>query len=316
MSLQIQTWENRLLGWAYEALDSHMSPASLVTSDDSLQAAFAYCSGLTRFHSRTFFLASGLLPPEKRRAVRALYAFCRITDNIVDDHSDAEIAHAQLESWRQAVMAPHPPAGMPAALAWADTVRRYHIPRGYAQQLIDGVARDLTQRRYAAFDDLAEYSYGVASTVGLMAMHIIGFRSDEALPYAVKLGVALQMTNVLRDVAEDWANGRLYLPQNELAAYDLSEADIEAGHVDNRWRAFMAAQIARNRALYDESRPGIAMLNPDGRFAIAAAADLYRAILDEIEARDYDVFSQRASVSKAGKLYRLPGIWWNVQRAG
>lgn len=316
MTIQVQTWENRLLAWAYEALESHMPHTVLTPNHHALQSAYAYCTNLTRFHSQTFFLASGLLPPEKRQAVRTLYAFCRITDNIVDDNTNANVARAQLENWRQAVLDPHPPIGMPVALAWADTARRYHIPRGYIEQLIDGVARDLDQRRYATFADLAEYSYGVASTVGLMAMHIIGFRSETALPYAVKLGVALQLTNILRDVAEDWRNGRLYLPQDELAEYGLSAADIDAGVVDDRWRAFLAYQIERNRALYEESQAGIAMLNSDGRFAIGAAANLYRAILDDIEAHDYDVFSRRASVSKQDKLKRLPGIWWRSCRTG
>ncbi|MBZ0304401.1 MAG: phytoene/squalene synthase family protein [Anaerolineae bacterium] len=315
MTAQIHTWENRLLAWAYEALESHMPHPAPITSHDSLPAAYRYCRDLTRLHSRTFFLASALLPPEKRQAVRALYGFCRITDNIVDESASATAARTRLEHWRQALMTPDPPPGMPVALAWADTVRRYHIPRGYIEQLIDGVGRDLDQQRYATFAELAEYSYGVASTVGLMAMHIIGFRSAEALPYAVKLGVALQLTNILRDVAEDWRNGRLYLPQDELAAYGLTEADIEAGCVDERWRAFMAHQIARNRRLYDESWPGIALLDADGRFAIGTAAELYRAILADIEAQDYDVFSRRASTTPSGKLRRLPRIWWRSRRA-
>jgi 15-cis-phytoene synthase len=316
MTVQLQTWENRLLAWAHEALDNHWPDIKIEASQANLRSAYGYCTDMTRFHSRTFFLASGLLPPEKRQAVRALYAFCRVTDNIVDDNRNEELARAQLESWRAAVMSPHPPAGMPVALAWADTVRRYNIPRGYIEQLIDGVARDLNQKRYATFADLAEYAYGVASTVGLMAMHIIGFDGDDAVPDAVKLGVALQLTNILRDVAEDWRNGRVYLPQDELAAFELCEADIHAGQVDDRWRAFMAFQIDRARTLYAESWAGIARLDDDGRFAIAAAADLYRAILEDIELHDYDVFTRRASVSKSGKLLRLPGIWWRAQQPG
>lgn len=313
MTIQLHTWENRLVAWAYEALENSMPHPALMAHDGSLESAYRYCADLTRHHSRTFYLTSGLLPPEKRRAVRALYAFCRITDDIVDKNNSAALARVQLENWQQAVMVSHPPAGMPVALAWADTVHRYHIPRGYVTQLIEGVARDLDQQRYATFADLAEYSYGVASTVGLMAMHIIGFKSDVALPQAVKLGVALQMTNILRDVAEDWRSGRVYLPQDELAAFDLTEQNIAEGVVDDRWRVFMAFQIERNRALYAESYDGIRFLDPDGRFAIAGAADLYSAILDEIEAADYDVFSQRASVGTSGKLVRLPGIWWRSQ---
>jgi 15-cis-phytoene synthase len=148
----------------------------------------------------------------------------------------------------------------------------------------------------------------------LMAMHIIGFRNEEAIPYAIKLGVALQITNILRDVGEDWRNGRLYLPSEELAQFDLDESDVAAGVIDDRWRNFMRFQIERTHQLYDEAFPGIAMLNADGRFAIAAAADLYRAILGDIERHDYDVFSRRAHISATGKLARLPGIYQRSQR--
>jgi phytoene synthase len=198
-------------------------------------------------------------------------------------------------------------------LAWAETRTRYGIPREYAEQLLEGVAQDLTKTRYANFDELAHYCYGVASTVGLMTMHIIGFSGSEAIPYAVKLGVALQLTNILRDVGEDWENGRVYLPQDELAAFGLTEADIAAGQVTENWRQFMRFQIERNRQLFEEAMPGIVMLGQQGQFAIAASAELYQAILESIEANDYDVFSKRAHLSGSEKLKRLPGIWWRAR---
>jgi len=220
---------------------------------------------------------------------------------------------AELEAWRQKSLAGHPPPTDPVALAWGDTLRRYNIPVQYAHQLIDGVARDIETTRYQTFDQLAEYAYGVASTVGLMAMHIVGFTGPEAVPYAVKLGVALQLTNILRDVGEDWANGRLYLPHEDLVAFGLSEEDVAAGHLDRRWQAFLRYQIDRNRRLYREAIPGIALLHPDGRFAIAAAADLYAAILQDIEASNGNVFARRAHVTGWGKLRRLPAIWWRTK---
>jgi phytoene synthase len=142
-----------------------------------------------------------------------------------------------------------------------------------------------------------------------MSMHIIGYGGSEAIPYAIKLGLALQMTNILRDVAEDWQRGRVYLPQDELVAFGLTEGTIADGHVTERWRQFMRFQIERNRRLYAEAWPGIEMLNRDGRFAIAAAAGLYGAILEDIERHDYDVFSRRAHINRWGKLRRLPGLW-------
>lgn len=305
----LQAWETTLLTWAYHALENQM-PIEPVRADGvTLASAYAYCEEMTRLHSRTFFMASSLLPRPKRLAARALYAFCRVTDDIVDE-GEGDDRLAVLEAWRALSLDPHPPAHEPVALAWADTRARFNIPHGYVEQLIDGVARDLTQNRYATFDELAAYSYGVASTVGLMAMHIIGFGGERALPYAVRLGVALQLTNILRDVGTDWRLGRLYLPQDELCAYNVTEADIAAGNRGGRWPDLMRYQIDRTRQLYTEALPGVAYLNNDGRFAIGAAAELYRAILDDIEHHDYDVFNRRAHINMAGKVRRLPGIWW------
>lgn len=312
MSLYTPSWEPRLLAWAHEALESHTPAEPVATDGELLERAYGYCEALTKVHSRTFYMASSLLPAAERRGVRALYAFCRVTDDLVDRVADE--SQANLEAWRQRALGTQPPGDDLVALAWADTRARYDIPLRYAEQLIDGVARDLVQMRYAAFDDLVGYCYSVASTVGLMTMHIVGFASEGAIPYAVKLGVALQLTNILRDVGEDRWAGRIYLPQDELAAFGLSEEDIAAGRIDRRWRAFLDFQIARNRRLYAEALPGIALLHRRGRFAIAAAAELYRAILEDIEAHDGDVFRRRAHVSFGGKLRRLPGIWWRAHQ--
>jgi len=275
-----------------------------------LNLAYAYCDSITSMHSRTFTTATSLLPPAKRRAMRALYAFCRLSDDIVDSSKSKEDAQGALAAWRQKALAPIPPPDDLVAIAWADTQSRYQIPQRYAEQLIDGVGRDLCQQRYHTFEEVAAYAYGVASTVGLMSMHIIGFAGEQAIPYAIELGVALQFTNILRDIVQDWHAGRLYLPLDELASYGLTEADLDREQVDDRWRAFLRYQIKRNRCLYAEANPGIALLDKDGRFAVAAASELYRAILGDIEAHDYDVFNRQAYVSAWGKVRRLPGIWW------
>lgn len=316
MSLQIQSWENMLLAKAQEALTTHQNRTHTPAAADrgDLAAAYETCNQITQHHSKTFYMASALLPHDKREAARALYAFCRITDDIVDSPEHLDVKEKRLQQWRATIMSPNMPTNDPVALAWFDTQARYNIPRGYAEQLIDGVARDLTQTRYETFDDLANYSYGVASTVGLMAMHIIGFESYDAIPYAVRLGVALQLTNILRDVGEDWRAGRLYLPQEELRRFNICEDDINQCCLDDRWNDFMTFQINRARKLYDESWEGISMLNPNGRLAIAAAADLYRAILDDIEQNSCDVFSRRARVNNMGKLARLPRIWIRSRR--
>ena len=148
-------------------------------------------------------------------------------------------------------------------MAWNDTRKKYQIPRRYADQLLNGVAKDLHQNRYQTFEELTTYCYGVACTVGLMAMHIIGFSDTEAISYAIRLGVALQMTNILRDIGEDWKMGRVYLPQEELKEFGLSDLDISEGKVTENWRFFMQYQIERNRKLYNEALPGIRFLNRD-----------------------------------------------------
>lgn len=307
-----RAWEGPLLSLAEDACRVPARAAPHPACDQRLlDRAYAHCAALTAAHSRTFSAATRLLPPDKRRAMHALYAFCRRSDDIVDGAGlDAEVV---LAAWRERAAAPAPPPADLVAVAWANARYRYGIPPGYADQLIAGVARDEQQTRYATFAELATYAYGVASTVGLMCMHIIGFTGPEAIPYAVKLGVALQLTNILRDVGEDWRMGRVYLPQDELAAYGLSERDLARGQVDARWRAFMRFQRARARRLYDEAWPGIALLERDGRLAVAAAVTFYRAILDDIAAHDDDVFARRAHVSTWGKLRRLPLLWWRMR---
>ena len=312
MTVQIHAWENSLMSLAQEAWHSRPTVAETVGDELLLEQAYTYSENLTAVHSRSFYLASRLLPADKRRAARALYAFCRTVDDLVDNPGDDP--QAALDDWRHSAFSARPPAHDLVAVAWADTRARYKIPQGYGEQLLAGVSRDLEQTRYQTFDDLVTYAYGVASTVGLMSMHIIGFAHPDAVAYAIKLGVALQITNILRDVAEDWQRGRIYLPQEELAFFGLSEDDLDKGQIDNRWRTFMKFQIDRNRRLYKEAWPGIALLDKDGRFAIEAAAEFYRGILDDIEQHDYDIFSRRAHVSTGNKLRRLPAIWWRSKK--
>jgi phytoene synthase len=306
-----QDWERPLLAMADAGAPGSESPVWRPTTDPALlERAYAHCASLTAHYSHTFYTATSMLPVEKRRAMRALYAFCRVSDDLVD----GKCAPSTLRAWRNRALMSQPPPTDLVATAWADTRGRFQIPGRYAEQLIEGVARDLHQTRYATFADLTTYAYGVASTVGLMSMYIIGFAGSLAIPYAVKLGVAFQLTNILRDVAEDWRAGHVYLPQDELAAHGLADADLARGQVDERWRAFMRAQIASNRHLYAEAWPGIGLLHRDGRLAVAAAGEFYRAILGDIERHDYNVFRHRGHLSAWGKLCRLPGIWWHLPR--
>lgn len=312
--MQVQTnWENQLLALAGNIPHPRARPFfSYWAGDAALRIAYQEAEKITAQHSKSFYFASGLLPEEKRSAVRALYAFCRTVDDIVDETPDSE-QDPRLDYWRTMVETTSFAENDRVAAAWADTLTRYHIPRHYALQLIDGVARDLFQSRYQTFDELATYCYGVASTVGLMSMYIVGFHSNEAVPYAIKLGVALQMTNILRDIGEDYRNGRLYLPREELAFYGIQEADIAQGRITDNWRQFMKFQLDRTRQVYAESWAGVKMLEREGQLAIGAASVFYEGILDEIEKNDYDVFTRRASLNTFAKASRIPALWLKIR---
>lgn len=271
----------------------------------SLDEAYRLCNEITRTHSRSFFLSSQFLPAEKRRAIRALYALCRTTDDIVDQAGgDVE---RSLARWVSHVQAPRPPANNPVLMAWSDTAQRYEVPQTFVDELLAGVAMDLTVSRYATFDDLWLYCYRVASVVGLLSMHIVGYRQG-AQPYAVSLGIALQLTNILRDVGEDAARGRIYLPQEDLARFGLCDDDILNGRRDERFRKLMRFEIERAHTLYEESWPGMSLLSEDSQFAIGAAAQVYRGILGKIIANDFDVFTRRAHLSLVEKLWVLPDV--------
>lgn len=312
--MQVQAnWENHLLDLAGHIPHPSTRPFfSYWAGDASLQKAYKHAETVTAEHSKSFHFASGLLPEEKRAAVRALYAFCRTVDDIVDESSDDE-RESRLDYWRRMVEHGSFSDNDLTAAAWADTLVRYHIPRHYALQLIDGVTRDLFQARYQTFEELATYCYGVASTVGLMSMYIVGFDNNTAVPYAIKLGVALQMTNILRDVGEDYRNGRVYLPREELAFYGIREEDLAAGRITDQWRQFMKFQIERTRHLYQESWDGVKMLEREGQLAIGAASVFYQGILDDIERHDYDVFTRRASLNALGKVSRIPALWVKIK---
>ena len=317
MTLQTttQSWEQRLLAISQDApctsREAHLpSPANEVNR--ALHEAIRACEAITAEYSHSFYLATSLLPREKRHAIRVLYAFCRTADNLVDGNEDQP--SVRLQELREGLSGHGDVAGNPVLLAWSEIHARYQIPLCYAEQLLDGVERDLVQRRYHTFEELSVYCYGVASTVGLMSMYITGFSDQRAFPYAIKLGVALQLTNILRDVGEDWKAGRVYLPLDELGTFGLDEYDVEAAKVDNRWCEFMRFQIARARRLYREAMPGIALIHPDGRFAVTAAAMLYQGILDDIEVHDFDVFNRRAYVSRGRKLALLLSAFWNANK--
>ncbi|NTW01091.1 MAG: phytoene/squalene synthase family protein [Oscillochloris sp.] len=273
--------------------------------------AYQHCEQIIRQHSKSFFLSTQFLPADKRRAVRAFYAFCRVTDDTVDQaHGDATRALAE---WVQQARAIHPHTDNPVLLAWHDTRTTYNLSAHLVDELLAGVAMDLSIHRYATFADLWLYCYRVASVVGLLSMGVIG-AAPGATPYAIKLGVALQMTNILRDVGEDVKRGRVYLPEEDLERFGLTTDDILNSVYDERFRRMMRFQVERAYRLYDESWDGIGLLPSDSRFAVAAAARVYRGILDNLVANNYDSYTRRAYLTFREKIARLPRLWLDVQK--
>jgi phytoene synthase len=292
-------------------------PSQVIAADRALAIADAYAVAdrITRHNSKTFYLATALLPRATRRAIRALYGFCRATDDLVD-HEGATLA--DVERWRAAASTPVDRQQHPILLAWSLVREEYGVDGRYQEELIDGMRLDLARRRYASWEELEHYCYLVASTVGLLSMPIIGLAPGtsfaQAAPYAILLGIALQLTNILRDVGEDAARGRVYLPQADLTHFGLTARDILLGVHDERFVALMRFEIQRARRLYAAALPGIALLAPTARPAVGAAALLYRAILSQIEAIGYQVHTRRASTTGRQKLLQLPRIMWQVLR--
>jgi len=262
------------------------------------------CRAYIREHGRTFFFASHFLPPERRRAMHAAYAYCRIADDIVDRAPSVAAAARAVDAWEAELAAP----AHPVAVAFAEVRERYGVPSAPVRDLLAGVRMDLAPRRYADWDDLRSYCYRVAGTVGLIAAPILGCRDPEALPRAVDLGIAMQLTNILRDVGEDARMGRLYLPLTDLAAFGCDPEALLAGRPSGRFPDLMAFEIERARALYESARAGIPALLPAAQLAIVASAHLYGKILQRIEEQGYDVFAARAHVPTQGKLRAMPSV--------
>jgi phytoene synthase len=284
------------------------------------------CRRVTRAHARSFYAAAFCLDPIRRRSAMALYAFCRRLDDLVDEpgRADPRAIAARLHEARRVVralcagrVAPIAPAPWhPHELAaLGDAIARHRIPVEPLLALVAGVEMDLVKTRYACFAELDAYCHLVAGTVGAMLAPVLGDGDPAALRFADALGRAMQLTNILRDVGEDLARGRLYLPADELAAAGIGEADLRAGRVDDRFRAFMRGQIARARAGYDRALPGMRHLTGRSRLAVALMAVFYRDILRVIEERDYDVFRRRAVVPRRRKLALAAATVWSRRDA-
>lgn len=291
--------------------------------DRDLQRAYQYCRGVTRKHAKTFYLATRFLPYPKQRSIFAIYALCRYLDNLVDEAEDL-IRNQTVEAGRiersmtdfsrklvdtyQGILQDDP-----ILFAFSDVLRKYHISIQLPLELIDGVMTDLTKSRYETFEELYNYSYKVAAVVGLMTSEVFGYRDPDALDYAVDLGIAMQLTNILRDVGEDLSRDRIYLPQADLMEFKVQENDLMKRNLTPNMIELLQFQIQRAKSYYERADIGIPMLSKDSRLPVYLARENYSRILDKIEENGYQVFNRRAYLSTSEKLSILPGILYKLQ---
>ena len=295
-----------------------------------LDQAYKYCETVTKTHAKSFYFAAKFLPKTKQKPIYALYALCRHVDDEVDE---AEVesetgAIAAVERWKRKLEAVYnyelrmtndelsektDEDQNLVLLAWTDLLKNYKIPQNLPLELMTGVLQDTHTKRYETFEELYVYCYRVASTVGLMSSEIFGYSDENTLEYAEALGIAMQLTNILRDIKEDAAMDRIYLPQEDLRKFNVTEEQIFANQINANFIEMLNFQIARARDYYRKAEKGIALLEKDTRFTVLLASRLYSKILDEIEKQNYDVFAKRAHLNFRQKVFSIPNIWMQAR---
>jgi phytoene synthase len=276
-----------------------------------LETGFAQAEKITKKYAKTFYFASPFLSKEGRCAAYAVYAVCRITDDYVDGkHPDA--ASQKLVQIEADIDKAYADGELkdPLLLAFRNSIKTYAIPRQYFHDIMAGMRMDLDKQRYADFSQLHDYCYKVAGVVGLIMLQIFDAQAQEARPYAIDLGVALQLTNIIRDIKEDFARGRIYLPQEDLQRFGISQEDFAQEKLSQNFKALLGFQIQRARQYYSRSLTGLNFIKDrNNRFLILAIKQMYAAILEVIEKSDYDIFSKRAQVGNFKKIAIMLGLF-------
>jgi 15-cis-phytoene synthase len=266
----------------------------------AVEQSYAWCIRVARSRAKNFYYSFLLLSRQQRLAMCAIYAFMRYCDDLSDEPGASRDAidrwRAELEDALQGRFSGHP-----VWPAFHHTVRRFGIPHQYFREMIAGVTSDLEPRRIRTFDELYRYCYQVASVVGLTIIHIFGFDTRSALPLAEKCGVAFQLTNILRDIREDAARGRVYLPAEDLERFGVSVRDLSEGRRTAEFRKLMQFEAARAQAYYDESRPLLDLVHLRSRRSLWALIAIYSRLLERIVSSDYDVFSRRVRLTALEK---------------
>ncbi len=282
----------------------------MTPSAPHIDAAYDYCVDLARREARNFYYAFRTLPPRKRRATCAVYAFARRVDDIADGDSPSPNKLEQLNALRSELHNAFSgsPRG-PVLTALLHSSREFAIPQGLFEQIVSGVEMDIAPRRYETFDDLREYCYLVASVVGLISIEILGYNNHRARRAAIDLGIAMQLANILRDLREDAAAGRVYLPQEDLRRFGYSENDLTRSVLNDSFVALMRFETRRARNFFASGAQLLNYLDPRSRACPAVLSAIYSRLLDRIEARRYDVFTERVSLSSAEKLIITAQNW-------
>jgi len=307
----------RLLG---RALVTHLVSRSYKNGGTSLQTdevavarSYEHCQRIAREAHSNFYYAFFLLPGAKRDGLAALYAFMRLVDDVADEGDDLAVKQRGLAKWRAALdeavtgdghpktAAPHGAAEILPALV--DTMRRYRMPARYLHDLVSGAEMDLTVPTYTTFDRLREYCYRVAGTVGLTCTHVFGFRDSRALDLAEKVGLAFQLTNIIRDVRDDYALGRIYLPEEDLARFNVSPEDLGCSEPTLGVRELLRFEADRAWQCYEEGAALLGLIDPESRPALWLLVHTYSALLARIESLDFAVFSERVRLPRAEKLF-------------
>jgi phytoene synthase len=272
-----------------------------------IESAAAYCKKLTTRSKSNFYYAFLFLPRERRQALEAVYAYCRLVDDVVDEDMPAEQKLAGVARWRReldAVFGDAQPSN-PVSERLREALKHFAIQREDMEAVIDGCTMDIEKSRYKNWEELRLYCYRVASAVGLMCIQIFGYtpeQRDAVRRYAIDLGIALQLTNILRDVAEDASRGRIYLPSDELREFGVTEADLQGGRRTPAFVRMMQFQAARARSHYLRARAALSTYERSKLVIAEIMGDIYYALLEQIEAREFDVFGAKTTVSRRDKM--------------
>ena len=276
---------------------------------NDLDQAYIHCQRIAKTEAKNFYYAFRTLPSAKRRAIYAVYAFCRYCDDIADEDLPREEKRRLLAETRNCLHSPGLGADDPVFMALEGAIRDFAIPRSYLEDVIRGVEMDLDVSRFQTFDDLREYCCLVASAVGLICIEIFGYEDPAAIDYAVDFGLAMQLTNIMRDVREDAGRDRIYIPLEDITRFGYSERELMEGRNNESFRSLMDFQSTRARGYFDSGEHLMPLLSRESRACAAVLHQLYSRILDRIESTGYDVFERRIGLSVGEKLLLAARLW-------